>query len=197
MQLLIGTGNRGKFIEISEVLEGIGLELLSPKDLKIAIDPEETGSTFAENALQKARHFFEHGGSMPTIADDSGIVIDALEGELGIHTRRWGAGALASDEEWIEYFLKRMESEENREAKFVCNLAYIDIDGEEHHFEGVCKGLITPTLEAKYLPGLPISACFKPEGFDSVYSAMTVNQKNSISHRGRAVSTLKEFIQSV
>jgi XTP/dITP diphosphohydrolase len=194
MRLLIGTNNAGKHIEISEVLGELDLELLSPKDLKIEIDPEETGSTFAENALQKARHFFEHGGSIPTIADDSGIVIDALHGELGIHTRRWGAGAEASDAQWIDHFLKRMESEENRKARFVCNLAYIDPEGEHHLFEGSCEGLITSTLEADYLPGLPISACFKPEGFDTVYSAMTVDQKNQISHRGRAVHSLKEHL---
>ena len=178
MQLLIGTNNKGKHIEISEVLGELDLELLSPADLQIEIDPEETGSTYAENALLKARHFFEHGGSVPTIADDSGIVVEALQGELGIHTRRWGAGADATDQEWIEHFLERMESEENRKAKFVCNLAYIDEEAKEHIFEGVCEGILTPALEADYLPGLPISACFKPESFDVVYSAMTMNQKN-------------------
>lgn len=190
-QLLIGSNNRGKHIEIGEVLRDLDIELLSPADLKISIDPEETGSSFAENALLKARHFFEHGGAVPTISDDSGIIIDALEGELGIHTRRWGAGKDASDEEWIEFFLKRMEQEQNRKARFVCNLAYIDADKNEHLFEGVCEGIITPTLEADYLPGLPISACFKPKGFDLVYSAMSIDQKNQISHRGRAVDQLR------
>jgi len=191
MQLLIGTNNKGKHIEISEVLGNLDLELLTPSDLKIAIDPEETGSSYAENALIKARHFYEHGGCIPTIADDSGIIIEAIQGELGIHTRRWGAGADASDEEWIEYFLKRMESESNRKARFVSNIAYIDASNTEHIFEGICEGIITPTLEADYLPGLPISACFKPESFDVVYSAMSIDQKNTISHRGRAVHALR------
>lgn len=192
MKLLVGTNNQGKFIEISEVLGDLGLKLLTPQDLSVEIDPEETGSTFAENALLKARHFFEHGGAVPTIADDSGIIIDALEGELGVQTRRWGAGANASDEEWIEHFLKRMKSEENKKARFVCNLAYIDEQKQEHLFEGVCEGIITPSLEADYLPGLPISACFKPEGFDLVYSAMTIDQKNTLSHRGQALHALRE-----
>ena len=194
MRLLIGTRNRGKFIEISEVLGDLGLALLSPGDLKITADPKETGSSFCENALLKAKHFYEHGGAVPTIADDSGIVVEALEGELGIHTRRWGAGPNASDREWIDYFLQRMEEEENRKARFVCNLAYIDPAGKEHLFEGSCEGIITPSLMADYLPGLPISACFLPEGFESVYSAMTVDQKNAISHRGRAVHTFKRFL---
>lgn len=194
MQLLIGTNNKGKHIEISEVLGNLDLELLTPADLKITIDPEETGSSYAENALIKARYFYEHGGCIPTIADDSGIIIEAIQGELGIHTRRWGAGADASDEEWIEYFLKRMESEENRKARFVSNIAYIDASNTEHIFEGICEGIITPTLEAEYLPGLPISACFKPESFDVVYSAMSIDQKNTISHRGRAVHALRDHL---
>ncbi|MDA0375723.1 MAG: non-canonical purine NTP pyrophosphatase [bacterium] len=194
MKLLIGTGNTGKFIEISEVLGNLDLELLTPADLQIAIDPEETGSSYAENALIKARHFYERGGCIPTIADDSGIIIEAIQGELGIHTRRWGAGADASDEEWIEYFLKRMESESNRKARFVSNIAYIDASNTEHIFEGICEGIITPTLEADYLPGLPISACFKPESFDMVYSAMSIDQKNTISHRGRAVHALRDHL---
>ncbi len=192
--LLIGTNNRGKFIEISEVLGDLGHVLLNPFDLGITTDPEETGLTFAENALLKARHFFEQSNGVSTIADDSGIVVDVLAGELGIHTRRWGAGPKASDEEWVAHFLKRMENEENRNARFVCNLAYIDPSGEEHIFEGQCAGVITPSLEADYLPGLPISACFRPEGFDIVYSAMTVDQKNAISHRGRALQRLREHL---
>jgi XTP/dITP diphosphohydrolase len=194
MRVLVGTNNPGKHIEITEVLSDLDVELLTPADLKITIDPEETGTTYAENALLKAKHFYEHGGSIPTIADDSGIIIDAIRNELGVYTRRWGAGAEATDEEWIAYFLERMQAEQNKKARFVCNLAYIDPDGEHHIFEGTCEGIITPELEADYLPGLPISACFKPEGFDKVYSAMTIDEKNAISHRGRAVQQLREYL---
>jgi XTP/dITP diphosphohydrolase len=193
MKLLIGTKNRGKIVEISEALTGLSLECIDPKSISIADDPEETGSTFSANALQKARFYHERSG-LSTIADDSGIIVEALKNELGIHTRRWGAGAKATDEEWIAYFLKRMQKEKNKRARFVCALAYIDEYGKEHLFEGTCDGVITETLEADYLPGLPISACFKPDGFDYVYSAMKIEQKNSTSHRGRAV---KAFIDSL
>lgn len=195
MQLLIGSRNPGKAIEIREALAGLPLQFLLPGDAKITIDdPEETGSTFAENALLKARHFHRAGG-LPTIADDSGIVVDALNNELGIHTRRWGAGAQATDEEWIRYFLNRMKEEENRTARFICTIAFIDDHKREHLFEGICKGSITHDLEASYLPGLPISACFRPEGFDLVYSAMSVDEKNSVSHRGKAVKLLREHLK--
>jgi len=194
MKVLVGTNNPGKHIEISEVLGDLDLELLSPADLQITIEPEETGTTYAENALLKAKHFFEHGGSIPTIADDSGIIVEAIQNELGVYTRRWGAGAQASDEEWISYFLERMQAEQNKKARFVCNLAYIDPSGDHHIFEGTCEGTITPELEADYLPGLPISACFIPEGFDKVYSAMSIDEKNEVSHRGRAVQQLRDYL---
>ncbi len=194
MKLLLGTNNQGKIIEMTEVLSGLPIELLTPKDLDLKSDPEETGTTFRENALLKARHFFEQA-KLPTLADDSGIIVDALENELGVFTRRWGAGPEASDAEWIAHFLERMRSEKNKRARFVCCLSFIDQDGSEHVFEGSCDGRITKTLEASYLPGLPISACFMPDGFECVYSAMNIEQKNSTSHRGKAMGKVRRFLE--
>ncbi|OGJ61591.1 hypothetical protein A3A67_03225 [Candidatus Peribacteria bacterium RIFCSPLOWO2_01_FULL_51_18] len=194
MQLLIGTNNDGKVIEIRQVLNGLPVSIVLPADLKIQTAPVESGDTFEENALLKARYFFQKS-KLPTLADDSGIIVEALADELGIHTRRWGAGPQASDEEWIEHFLERMKKEKNKRARFVCALAYIDAAGITYTFEGVCEGIITPRLEADYLPGLPISACFRPDGFDRVYSAMTIEQKNSTSHRGRAVHKLADHLR--
>lgn len=195
MQLLIGTNNEGKIIEIAEVLGALPVKIVTPVHLNISDTPDETGATFEENALQKARFYFERSG-LPTVADDSGIIVEALEDELGLHTRRWGAGPAASDEEWITYFLKRMEKEKNKKARFVCTLAYIDALGATFTFEGRCEGIITPTLEADYLPGLPISACFKPEGHERVFSALAIQDKNSVSHRGKATQQLKIFLMS-
>lgn len=193
MKLLIGTNNEGKVIEIAEALSGLPLEILSPIDLSIHETPEETGNTFEDNALQKARFYFELS-KLPTLADDSGIIVEALKDELGIHTRRWGAGPQANDEKWISYFLESMRKEENKRAHFHCTLAYIDEKGDEHLFEGTCDGVITDELEASYLPGLPISACFRPDGFSAVYSGLSIEQKNSTSHRGRAVKRFRNFL---
>lgn len=198
MQLLLGTNNEGKIIEISEVLRGLPVEIVSPQHLKITEAPPETGETFEANAREKARFYFERT-QLPTVADDSGIIVETLKNELGIHTRRWGAGPEASDAEWIAHFLTRMKEEENKRAAFVCVLAYIEARSHEgpalHVFEGRCEGIITPTLEADYLPGLPISACFKPDGFSHVFSALTLEQKNSTSHRGRATAMLRSFLR--
>lgn len=180
---------------MTEVLSGLPLQLLTPQELKLHPDVDETGTTFRENSLIKARHFFALS-KLPTLADDSGIIVDALENKLGVFTRRFGAGATASDEKWIATFLERMKEEENKKARFVCCISFIDDNGREHIFEGFCDGVITETLEASYLAGLPISACFRPDGFDCVYSAMTIEQKNKTSHRGKAMKKAREFLES-
>lgn len=195
MRLLLGTSNPGKVREISEALSGLGFSFLSLKDIpNPGKQPEETGEGYAENAALKAKHYRACG--YPTLADDSGIHIEALEGELGVQTRRWGAGPEASDKEWIAYFLDRMKKERNKRARFVCALAYVDERGHLHQFEGDCRGTITDDLEAEYLPGLPISACFKPDGFDKVFSALSLEEKNRVSHRGRALTAFRDFLVS-
>jgi XTP/dITP diphosphohydrolase len=193
MKLLVGTSNKGKLIEIREALTGLDIDIVIPADLGITDVPTEEGETFAENARQKARFYHQRSG-LPTLADDSGILVDALKDELGIHTRRWGAGPDATDHHWITFFLDRMRGEKNRKARFMCNLAFIDESGQEHLFEGGCSGVITDDLEADYLPGLPISACFLPEGHSKVYSALTVEEKNAISHRGRALLQFRSYL---
>ena len=193
-KFLLATTNKGKVTEIKECLADLSIELLSLDDLEVVPpEPEETGDTFEANAIEKAQYYFEQTG-VPSLADDSGILVDALAAELGVHTRRWGAGKDATDEEWITYFLERMSREENKKARFVCVIAVSDQTGVRT-FEGFCNGVITNELEAAYLPGLPISACFRPDGYDQVYSAMTVEQKNAVSHRGEAVQRLKDFIK--
>ncbi|MDD5751311.1 MAG: non-canonical purine NTP pyrophosphatase [Candidatus Peribacteraceae bacterium] len=195
MQLLLGSNNEGKIIEITEVLRELPVKIVTPKHVNITDAPDEAGLTFEENAIEKARFYFDRSG-LPTVADDSGIIVEALENELGLHTRRWGAGPAASDEEWIAYFLDRMKREKNKRARFVCALAYIDSFGATYTFEGRCEGVITPTLEADYLLGLPISACFKPDSHSAVFSALTIEQKNSTSHRGKATRKFVEHLRN-
>ena len=193
---LLATSNKGKIIEIRECLADVDTELLSPYDLsEVPSQPRETEDTFEGNAIQKAKYYFDATG-IPCIADDSGILVEALSEELGIHTRRWGAGPEANDEEWIAYFLDRMKREGNKRARFTCVIALIEEDETLHTFEGHCDGVITKELEADYLPGLPISACFRPDGYDKVFSALTVEEKNSVSHRGKAVMAMKKFLEN-
>ncbi len=194
MRLFLGTSNAGKITEIREALQNFPYDIISPLDLGIRESPQEEGKTFEENARQKALFYYEKT-NLPTLADDSGIIVEALENELGIHTRRWGAGADATDQEWVAYFLNRMNKESNKKAHFTCCLCFMNEHGQEYIFEGFCDGTITDVLEADYLPGLPISACFKAEGYDKVYSALSIEEKNMISHRGKAMQKFMQFLE--
>ena len=191
---LLATTNKGKIIEMRESLADLDCALLAPEDLPHPLRfPPEHADTFAENALEKARFCFAHSG-FSAIADDSGILVEALRKELGIHTRRWGAGPKANDAAWIAYFLERMRHEPEKNAEFVCVIAFVD-GTTARTFEGRCMGVITDTLEADYLPGLPISACFRPDGCDKVFSALSLEEKNRVSHRGKAMAQLREFLE--
>jgi XTP/dITP diphosphohydrolase len=197
-KLLIGTSNSGKYGEMMEVLHDLPFEFLRPQDLKLAGDADESGHTYEENALKKATHYFEQCHFM-TLAEDSGIIVDALSGELGVKTRRWGAGEKASDTEWIEYFLDVMKKvpDAQRTARFICCSAVIDEKGQTHFFRGETEGIITRSLEAPIRAGLPLSSCFRPVGFKQVYAALTIPEKNGTSHRGKAMKQVHDFLQTV
>ncbi|MEK9132298.1 MAG: non-canonical purine NTP pyrophosphatase [Patescibacteria group bacterium] len=198
MKLLIATKNRGKFEEIAEVLGGLPLTLLSLADIGSDDEVEETGATHKENAILKARYFYEKT-KLPTLGEDSGIYVDAFPGELGVQTRRWEGLHHATDKEWIEYFLKKMEPlpPEKRGAKFECHAALIlDEKSYEnpHTFFGETHGIITRQLEAPLKAGIPISSCFQPKGFNKVYASLSPHEKNQISHRGKAMHEVKGFL---
>lgn len=204
MKILIATKNRGKFGEIAGVLEEIpGAEVFFLGDIDDDLAVEENGKTHAENAKIKAAHYFEKYGVGVeghfdfVLGEDSGIYVDALASELGLHTRRWGAGKNATDEEWLAYFLEEMNKRcargEGRGAKFVCNACLMG-DGICEFFDGETLGTITGRSMAPVLGGLPLSSVFMPDGFDVVYSVLSREEKNAISHRGQAVSKVKKFL---
>ena len=149
MKLLIGTNNAGKIDEFCSVLHDLNIHLVSPATIGITINPNETGGTYAENALLKAHAFFRHSHGIPTVTEDAGIDVYSLPGELGVHTRRWGAGPSASDDAWIAYFLDRMKGITDRRATFYSAVAFLDAGGHEKVFEGHCEGTITETLETR------------------------------------------------
>lgn len=194
MKILIATKNPGKYEEIREMLNGLPAKFLSLTEVGITEDFPEEGTSFEENALGKARFYGAKSG-LPTVADDSGIFVEALADELGVKTRRWGAGEAASDEEWLEHFLKRMEKEENRKAEFVCAAAYVGPLGE-HVFLGETKGLLTEQPQVPVKRGIPLSSVFKPEGYDMVYAALSPAEKNQLSHRGKAFVQLLTFLKN-
>jgi len=195
VKLLLGTRNKGKYLEIAQSLVDLPITLTHPEALGIIGDPEEHADTFEENATLKARYYFD-ASQIQTIADDSGIIVDALKDELGVKTRRWGAGSTATDQEWVDYFLNRMKDEKNRRARFMVIVAFIDTAKNIHLFKGVCEGVITQELSGEYLPGLPLRSCFIPEGFDRTLSQMTMQEELPVNHRYKAMEQLKQHIMS-
>ena len=193
-KILIATHNFGKYKELMEVLAPLsGVKFVSLNDERIEDDVEENGDSFEANAIIKAE-FFSRLTGLPAIADDSGIHVDALNGELGVKTRRWGAGAEASDAEWLAHFLDRMTDEENRRAEFVACIAFAHTGAETLTFRGECVGQILDSPKTEIEHGIPLSSVFLPEGKDKVYSAMGKNEKNAISHRGVAIKQCHKYL---
>lgn len=192
-KILIATHNFGKYKELMEVLEELPFKFVSLNDEKIEEDVEETGDSFEANAIIKAE-FFSRLTGLPAIADDSGIHVDALDGELGVKTRRWGAGAEATDHEWLEHFLDRMTKEEDRRAEFVACIAYAHPGEQTLTFRGECIGQILDKPQTEIEHGIPLSSVFLPEGKKKVYSAMSKTEKNEISHRGLAIKKCHRYL---
>ena len=188
--ILIATKNPGKFQEILEVLGDLPFNFIFLKDLNIDdSDFSEDGETFEDNAFKKAKYFYNKTG-YTTIGEDSGILVDAFPGELGVKTRRWGAGEFATDKEWIDHFMNRMQGVDNRKARFISNICFFD-GVNRKHYQGETEGVVTQDLLAEIIPGIPISSCFIPAGADKVYALLSVDEKNKISHRGKAAFNLK------
>lgn len=192
-KILIATRNFGKFKELMEVLEDLPFKFVSLTDEKIEGDPKETGETYETNAILKAE-YYGRLANLPTIADDSGIHIDALTGELGVKTRRWGAGEKASDEEWLDFFLKRMATEQNHRAEFVSVVALYRPAHQTLTFRGECVGKILPEPQVELEPGIPLSAVFLANNQTKVFSALDKDEKNAISHRGKAIKKCADWI---
>ncbi len=124
---------------------------------------------------------------------DSGIEIPAMNGELGLTTRRWGAGESASDHEWLTHFMNRMKNEKNRKAKFISVTSFFDGNNLQA-FTGETHGTITNNIEAPLKEGIPLSSVFQAEGSSKVYAALTEAEKSKISHRGKALAQLKNWL---
>jgi XTP/dITP diphosphohydrolase len=214
MRILIATKNKGKFGEIHGVLKDVpGVEFVFLGDLVEEFgdfddsDFAEDGETHAENSYKKARYYYdrlaeEHGFDY-SLGEDSGVYVDALADELGIKTRRWGAGHDASDEDWLAHFMEEMgrraPAEDDRGARFVCHASLVgDGVGEEEGscegFEGETMGGIATESLADILPGLPLSSVFVVDGFEKAYAELSQEEKNQISHRGQAISKFKKWL---
>jgi XTP/dITP diphosphohydrolase len=192
-KLVAATNNKGKIKEIKAILGGLGFEVVSQSELGLDLDVEETGTTFTENALLKARAAAQASG-IPAIADDSGLCVDALGGAPGVYSARY-AGEGATDAMLIEKLLKNMEGieKEKRGARFVSAVAFVTPQGEEFTALGEAEGRIT---EAPFGDGgFGYDPIFYSTELDKTYAQMSAQEKNSISHRYRALMALKDILE--
>lgn len=197
MKIIFATGNHHKLSEAQAIL-GPEFELVSPKDLGCHEDIPEDGNTFEANAEQKARYLWDRFG-LPCFADDSGLEVDALHGAPGVFSARY-AGPQKNDADNLNKLLDDLrevpvhdaQGRALRTARFRCSIALI-LNGECHVFNGTSEGEIT--LSASGNGGFGYDPIFRPEGYTSNFSELSAEEKNRISHRGRAMRQMADWLQ--
>jgi XTP/dITP diphosphohydrolase len=191
--LVLATGNRGKALEFQRILEPLGIQVSTLKDHGVSGEPEESAPDFEGNAEIKARFAFE-AIQRPVLADDSGLSVDALGGEPGVKSARYG-GAGLDDAGRRRYLLGRMSglAEQQREARFVCVLALI-IDSETLHlFRGEAKGIILTSERGS--GGFGYDPLFLDTVSGKTFAEMDGEEKDRVSHRGRALGMLLDHLK--
>ena len=185
-KLVMATNNANKLREAREILSPLGIEVLSQGEAGADCDPDENGSTFAENALIKAKAVYETV-NLPTIADDSGLCVDALDGRPGVHSARY-----APKGEECDKLLNEMNDipDEKRKAAFKCTICYIDENGHTE-FTGSCEGHIG--YEKRGSNGFGYDQVFMVN--EQTMAELSAEEKNRISHRGAALRELYRFLK--
>ena len=183
MRFVLASNNAKKLVEMREILGELGIEVISQAEAGIATSPDETGVTFEENSLIKAEAACKASG-LPALADDSGLVVDALGGEPGVYSARYGGEDL-SDRQRFELLLSNMEGIENRSARFVSCVSVVFPNGDRITAEGTCEGTImhAPAGDG----GFGYDPVFFSSDLKKSMAEMTHEEKNSISHRGNAM----------
>lgn len=184
--IVLATGNKNKIKEIQELLKNAPVQIKSIADYGSLPSVVEDRDTFDENAYKKAHHYAKVLG-LPCLADDSGLVVDALDGRPGVYSARY-AGENATDLEKCDKLLKEMEGKENRKAKFVCVLSLATPGGPALTWEGSCEGEITNERHGE--SGFGYDPVFYYPAFGKTFAEVSMAEKNKVSHRGRA---LQEF----
>ena len=184
MKLILASKNPGKLRELQEILGELHVEVLMESQVGLDLDVEETGTTFEENSFLKADAVMKASG-MAAIADDSGLMVDALDGAPGVYSARYGN--LHNDADRTAYLLKNLESvpEEKRTAKFVSVITACFPDGRVIQARGECPGVITRSPRGS--GGFGYDPVFLVPELGATFSELSPEEKNRISHRGRAL----------
>ena len=188
MRAVLASHNKKKMKEMREILAQLGVEVISQAEAGVDIEPEETGTTFEENARIKARAIMEATG-LPAIADDSGLVVDALDGAPGVYSARYGGEGLDDDDRW-KLLLKNMEGKEDRACRFVCVICCALPDGSEVMSRGTVEGQVAFGPEGD--GGFGYDPIFYLPERGCTMACLPAEEKNAISHRGNALRAFRE-----
>lgn len=189
-EIMIASSNAHKIEEFRQMLEPLGYKIMSCLDLDNPFEVEETGATFEENAMLKARAYHEYL-HIPVMADDSGLAVDALDGAPGVYSARY-MGHDTSYEIKNNAIIAKVEGK-SRGAQFVCVIAYIDEEGYEHSFKGVVEGEIAHEIIGKHGFGYDPIFFYPPYG--TTLANVTQGMKNAVSHRGKALNACVHFLE--
>ena len=198
-KLILASNNKKKIMEMKEILKELDIEVKSLENENINIDVVEDGKTFEENAKKKAKEIYEFllkrgDKNFIVLADDSGLAVDYLNGEPGIYSARY-AGEHGNDEKNNEKLLNKLMGlpQENRGAKFICQLAMFTDQGEYFKVTGEAKGYIIEELHGE--GGFGYDPLFFYEPLNKTFAELTSEEKNQVSHRGNALKELKRIIR--
>ena len=186
MKILLATNNKKKYKEVKEIFSSLNIDIVTPELLNIIFEVEETGSTFKENAALKSEELFRIT-KLPSLADDSGICVNALNGEPGIYSARYGTADL-DDRGRAEFLLDKMKEIKDREAYYHCALAFTNKNGT-FFIEDQCHGLISEAYDEKGIYGFGYDPIFYYPPYDNLFSKVNLDDKNKVSHRGKALLT--------
>lgn len=192
MRFIIASNNKKKLTELKTILSGFGAQVVSQSEAGLHIEAEETGSTFEENALIKARAACDALGE-PSIADDSGLVVDALGGEPGVYSARYGGIDCSTDEDRVSLLLKNMQGKTDRTARFVSCIACVFTNGDVITARGECKGVITH--EPRGEGGFGYDPVFELPEKGMTMAELSTEEKNAVSHRGAAIRNFEEKLR--
>ncbi len=197
MEIILSTRNISKAQQIKALLTDLPVEILTLTEANIPGVAIEDGETLQQNAYKKALFAYELAGVDPcTMADDTGLFINALKGFPGVRSARW-AGPGISTEEIGRLILEKLHGKADRSAYFETVVALITPHGEKRYFSGRVDGVILEEPKCMPQPMMPYSHIFQPQGQDKVWAEMSVDEENLISHRGKAFRQVHDFLHEL
>jgi XTP/dITP diphosphohydrolase len=199
MKIILSTGNPSKALQIGAVFAGSNIEVLTLADVGILEGSPEEGDTVEANSRQKALFAWEKTGKKHwTMADDTGLFIDALDGAPGKDAALW-AGEVTPGEKTMHFTLEKLLSvpHDLRSATFMTVATLVSPDGEAIIFTGEVRGKLLDTPRAECQPKMPYSPIFVPDGHEKTWAEMTTEEENAVSHRGKAFSQVREYLLGI